>query len=379
MRLETQLVQFDASPNDPHAPLSTPIYQTATFEQPSAVEFGRYDYSRSGNPTRTVLETQLARLEGAGRAFAYASGIAAVNAVCGLVPPGGTLLAGDDLYGGTYRLLSQVLEARGIQVRFADLADLDTVAHALEGRLVLVLVETPTNPLLRIVDLPALAASAHAVGARLAVDASLMSPYLMRPLELGADVVIHSATTALCGHSDVTAGVVAVRDPELAESFAFRQNAEGVALGPFDCWLFLRGLKTLALRLAHQQASALRLAAFLVEQPGVTRVRYPGLPGHPGAEKHHQQSRGPGSVICFETGSVERSQRLVEALSLFRIAVSFGSVTSTVSLPCRMSHASIPAAVREQRELPEDLVRLSVGIEDFEDLRADLAQAIGPQ
>jgi cysteine-S-conjugate beta-lyase len=376
MKPATELIHFEAAPDDPFTPLSTPIYQTATFEQPSAIEFGRYDYSRSGNPTRAVLEAQLARLERAPRAFAYASGMAALQAVGSLVAPGATLLAGDDLYGGTHRLLTQVLQARGVTVRFADLANPERAAHALADRPSLVLVETPTNPLLRVVDLRRLAQMAHQAGARLAVDASLLSPYLMRPLELGADLVVHSATKALGGHSDLTAGVVAASDAALCEKLAFHQNAEGVALGPFDSWLLLRGIKTLGLRLDRQQANAQRLAEFLAAHPDVARVRFPGLRDHPGAALHRDQAHGPGAVLSFETGSFERSRRLVEALKLFRIAVSFGSVISTASLPCRMSHASIPEAVRVARELPEDLIRLSVGIEDADDLIADLAAAL---
>jgi cystathionine beta-lyase len=376
MKPATELVHFEAAPDDPFSPLSTPIYQTATFEQPSALNFGPYDYSRSGNPTRAVLESQLARLERAPRAFAYSSGMAALQAVSSLVAPGETLLAGDDLYGGTHRLLTQVLEQRSVVIRFADFASPDKAARALASRPALVLVETPTNPLLRIVDLRRLAELAHQAGALLAVDASLLSPYLIRPLELGADLVIHSATKALGGHSDLTAGVVAARDPTLCERLSFRQNAEGVALGPFDSWLLLRGIKTLGLRLDRQQGNAQRLAEFLSTHRGVTRVRFPGLPQHPGAALHREQAAGPGAVLSFETGSLDRSRRLVEALQLFRIAVSFGSVISTVSLPCRMSHASIPESVRAARELPEDLIRLSVGIEDADDLIADLASAL---
>jgi cystathionine beta-lyase len=376
MRPATEIVQLDQPPDDPYAPLSTPIYQTATFAQPSALEFGRYDYSRSGNPTRAALEAHLARLERAPRAFAYASGMAALQAVASLVAPGETLLAGDDLYGGTYRLLTQVLEARGVTIVFADLANPEKAAQALSSRPSLVLVETPTNPLLRIVDVRRLAEHAHRVGARVAVDASLLSPYLMRPLELGADLVIHSATKALGGHSDLTAGVVAASDPAICEKLAFRQNAEGVALGPFDSWLLLRGIKTLGLRLDRQQANAQRLAEYLSRHSSVHRVRFPGLADHPGAALHRDQAAGPGAVLSFETGSLERSRRVVEALRLFRIAVSFGSVISTASLPCKMSHASIPESVRAARELPEDLVRLSVGIEDADDLIADLAAAL---
>jgi cystathionine beta-lyase len=376
MKFATQLLSFEAAPGDPAQPVSTPIHQTATFEQSSALEPGAYDYSRSGNPTRSVLETLMAKLEGATRSFAYASGLAALGSLVHLVPAGGTIVASDDIYGGTYRLLSELFAPLGIRILFTDLTDERATAAALAEGAALVLAETPTNPLLRICDLRRLARQAHAAGARLAVDSSFLSPYLIRPLELGADIAWQSATKFLSGHSDLTAGVVSVRDPDLVERLAFLQNAAGTALDPFQSWLLLRGLKTLSIRVDRQQASAARLAAFLYTAKEIHGVRYPGLVGHPGRAVHERQADGPGSVICFETGSVEASRRLVESLRLFTVAVSFGSVGSTVSLPCRMSHASVPFAVRRARALPEDLVRLSIGIEDPDDLLTDLAGGI---
>lgn len=377
MKTETALVRFDAAPGDPHAPVSTPIYQTATFEQESALAFGRYDYTRSGNPTRTVLEDQLARLEGASRAFAFGTGMAALSTLARLVPAGGRILAGDDLYGGTYRLLGKVLSRYDVDVAWVDATDPAAVARAFETGppASLVLVETPTNPLLRVVDVAAVAAVAHRHGALLAVDGSATSPYLQLPLSLGADVVVHSATKLLSGHADLSAGVLAVRDGALAEEIAFLRNAEGTALAPFEAWLLLRGMKTLALRVDRQQANAARIARFLESHPLVTKVHALSLDGHPGRETHARQARGAGLLVSFETGSVARSAAIVEAASLFSIAVSFGSVGSVLSLPCRMSHASIPPAVRRARSLPEDLVRVSAGIEDAGDLLADLAGA----
>lgn len=359
MKPATALLHHDPAPGDPFSPLSTPIYQTATFAQESALEFGPYDYSRSGNPTRTVLERQLAALEGAQHASAFASGMAALTTLTRLAA-GGRILAGDDLYGGTWRLLSRITAQQGIEVEYVDACDLEAVAAALRTPARLVLVETPTNPLLRVLDLPALARLCHERGALLAVDNSLLSPLLQRPLDSGADLALHSATKFLCGHGDVTAGAIASNDADLAARIAFVQNAEGNALAPFDCWLLLRGLKTLHLRVREQQRNARRVAAFLRRQPGVRNLRYPGA----------------GSVLGFETGGLESSRRLVESLQLFTIAVSFGSVHSTVSLPCRMSHASIPEAVRCARHLPEDLVRLSIGIEDADDLLQDLEQGL---
>ena len=398
MKLATRLVRFQPAPGDAWSAMSPPLYQTATFAQESALEPGPYDYSRSGNPTRRLLEQRVAELEGAGHALAYGSGLAALAAVirmaagaagaaggaggagaagvAGAAFGGGEILAGDDLYGGTYRLLSRLLAGQGVAVRYVDATDAEAVAAAIGPRTRLLLVETPTNPLLRIADLRRLAELAHGAGALLAVDNSLLSPYLQRPLDLGADVVVHSATKCLSGHSDLTAGVVAVQDPALARELAFAQNAEGTAASPFEAWLLLRGMKTLAVRLDRQEANARRVAELLASHPRVRRVHYPGLASHPGHDLQRRQARGAGSVVSFETGSVEASRRIAEATRLFTISVSFGSVGSLISLPCRMSHASIPKAVREGRALPEDLVRLAIGIEDPDDLLADLEQAL---
>jgi len=376
MHFETRLVRFDAAPGDPLRPTSTPIYQTATFAQDSALDCGPYDYSRSGNPTRSVLETHLAELEGAERAFTFGSGMAALTAVSRLVAAGEHILAGDDLYGGTYRLLSRILPRHGISVSYVDTTDPEAVRAALQPNTRLLLVETPTNPLQRICDLRALAQITRAHGVLLAVDSTLLSPYLCQPLALGADIVIHSATKSLCGHSDVSAGVVAVRDERLIEELYLIQNGEGGGLAPFDSWLLLRGLKTLAIRVDRQQDNAQRLAEFLLGHSAVTRVHYPGLRCHPGHELHFSQASGAGSLVSFQTGCVEASQRLLESLSQFTLTVSLGSISSLASLPCRFSHASIPDAVRAERGLPEDLIRLAVGIERAEDLISDLDQAL---
>jgi cystathionine beta-lyase len=375
MKFASQLVSFNACPDDPFKPIATPIYQTATFEQEHADQFGRYDYSRSGNPTRTVLEEQLAQLEHGERAFAFASGLAAISSVTRLFSSGDEILACDDLYGGTYRLFSKILQRTGLRVRYADACDLAGFAAAITPQTRLLYTETPTNPLLRICDIRALADLAHEHGALLCVDNSAMSPYLQNPLDLGADIVVHSATKYLCGHSDVTAGVVGVRSPELGEQIYFLQNGEGSALGPFDSYLLLRSIKTLKLRLDCQQASARRIADYLNAHPAVDRVYYPGLAGHAGHDLHARQARGSGAVISFATGAFDVSKRIAEAARIFRLSVSFGSVNSSISLPGCMSHASIPAEVRKGRAFDADLVRLSIGIEDSDDLIADLDQA----
>lgn len=375
MKFASRLVSFNACPEDPFKPLATPIYQTATFEQEEAAQFGRYDYSRSGNPTRSVLEDHIAQLENADRAFCFASGLAAISAVTRLLSAGDEILAGDDLYGGSYRLFSKILNRTGIGVRYADACDVERFAAQITSKTKLIYVETPTNPLLRIVDLRALAELAHGHGALLCVDNSVMSPYLQNPLDLGADVVVHSATKYLCGHSDVTAGAVAVRRPDLAEQIYFIQNGEGSALGPFDCFLLLRGIKTLKVRYDCQQANTQKIARHLVNHPAVKHVYFPGLENHPGHDLQHKQARGAGALISFETGLFEFSKEFVEATQIFRISVSFGSINSSISLPGCMSHASIPEDVRKERCLAADLVRLSIGIEDADDLIHDLDRA----
>ncbi len=376
MKFETQLLTFDPAPGDRCRPANTPIYQTATFRQDSAVGFGEYDYSRSGNPTRAVLESQLAILEEGARAFCFSTGLAAITAVTRLLQPGEEILACDDLYGGTYRLFSRILAKRGIPVRYADFSNEAEFAAALTPAVKLVYCESPTNPLLRIIDLRAVAARAHASGAIVCVDNSTMSPYLQRPLGLGCDIVLHSATKFLCGHSDVMAGAIIVNDPSLAEELYLIQNGEGAGLAPFDSFLVLRGLKTLALRLNQQQANARALAEFLSRHTAVTEVLFPECGDPDAIALHRRQASGPGAVFSFRTGDPELSRRMVEACRLFCITVSFGGVNSTISLPNYMSHASIPQHLRTQKEIPADLVRLSVGIEAIEDLTEDLTQSL---
>ncbi|KAL6077449.1 Cystathionine gamma-synthase [Balamuthia mandrillaris] len=415
MRLATQMVVFDGCPNDPYHPASMPIYQTATFVQPSATEFGPYDYTRSGNPTRTALETLIAGLENAHSAFAFSSGMAALSTVTRLLKSGEEVLAGTDLYGGMYRLLTKVSSRCGIKATFVDTTDVESVKAALKPNTRLVHIESPSNPLMRITDIGALAKLLHQHNILLSVDCTMMTPIAQRALDLGADIVIHSGTKFLSGHSDVIMGVVCVRTEELAKEIAFFQNAEGTGLSPFDCWLVLRGMKTLSLRVERSQQNALRVAQFLDDHPLIKDVHYAGLPppsseddeedeqndkekektptkkSYKNKEKpwqerdrslkvlrqeyetHCRQSSGGGCVLSFTTGNVELSRRFVDALRLFKVTVSFGSCNSLVELPCLLSHASIP---KDQRTLPEDLVRMSIGIEDCGDIIEDIRQAL---
>jgi len=376
VKFATRLLNFDPAPGDRLTPANTPIYQTATFRQQDATEFGEYDYSRSGNPTRAAVEKQIAALESGARGFCFSTGLAAITAITRLVRPGEEILACDDLYGGTYRLFSRILANRGVNVRYANFGDLDAVAGAIDEKTCLVYLESPTNPLLQVIDIAAVSEIAHRRGALVCVDNSTLSPYLQRPLELGADIVLHSATKFLCGHSDVMAGAVVVADAELGEELYLIQNGEGAVLSPFDSYLLLRGMKTLALRLDRQQANARAIAEFLATHPAVERAFYPGLADERSLQIQRAQASGDGAVISFATGNPEFSRALVEATRLFSITVSFGGVNSTISLPNYMSHASIPAHLRQQKSIPADLVRISVGAEDVDDLIEDLSAAI---
>ncbi|QMV17875.1 aminotransferase class V-fold PLP-dependent enzyme [Granulicella sp. 5B5] len=372
MKFATKLVHFDAAPKDPYHPKVTPIYQTATFEQESADSLGEYDYSRSGNPTRTVLEEQMAALEGGAHGFCFASGMAAITCVTRLLSTGDEIVSDYDLYGGTARLFAKVLPRAGVTIRYVDASDVSAVAGAITAKTKMIYIESPTNPFLRVVDIAAIGAVAKQCGVLFAIDNSVMSPYLQNPLELGANMVIHSATKFLCGHSDVTGGVVVLKDDALAQRVHFLQNAEGTALAPFDSYLLLRGLKTLKLRMDAQQRSAQTIAEFLASHARVREVYYPGLASHRDHAVHMRQARGGGSVLSFTAGSAEVAKAIAERLELFSISLSFGSVQSSISVPVKMSHASVTEEMTSVRKPPADMLRLSIGIEDVDDLIADL-------
>jgi len=367
--LATELVYSENG--DQYNSSSMPIYQSATFKG-----FGEYDYSRSGNPTRTHLERHLAKIMNAERALVVSSGMAAMDVITRQLKPGDEVVTGDDLYGGTNRLLNYMSTYGGIVVHHINTTNLETLNAVLSAKTAMVLLETPTNPLLKIVDIPTIAAAAHAANpaAIVAVDNTMLSPMLQNPLELGADVVYESGTKYLSGHHDLMAGVIAVNSRELGQKFHFMINSSGCGLSPFDSWLLMRGIKTLKVRIDQQQSNAQRVAEFL-EQHGF-KVRFPGLKSHPQYDLHWSMARGAGAVLSFETGDVVLSERIVEAARLWSISVSFGCVNSLISMPCRMSHASIDPKTRKERALPEDIIRLCVGIEDVNDLIDDLSRAL---
>ncbi|KAK7187848.1 homoserine O- acetyltransferase [Paraphaeosphaeria sporulosa] len=373
--LATELVYTES--NDQYNAASVPIYQSATFKQTSATGGGmEYDYTRSGNPTRTHLERHLAKIMNAERALVVSSGMGALDVITRLLRPGDEVVTGDDLYGGTNRLLKYLSTHGGIVVHHVDTTDPESLRAVVNNKTAMVLLETPTNPLIKIVDIPSIASITHAANpaAVVAVDNTMLSPMLQNPLDLGADVVYESGTKYLSGHHDLMAGVIAINDNALGEKLYFTINASGCGLSPFDSWLLLRGIKTLGVRMEKQQANAMRIATFL-ESHGF-KVRYPGLKSHPQYDLHWSMARGAGAVLSFETGDVNVSERIVESARLWAISVSFGCVNSLISMPCRMSHASIDAKTRAERALPEDIIRLCVGIEDPEDLIDDLSRAL---
>lgn len=372
----------EGQPPDPATGATVvPIYATSTYTQEAPGKHKGYEYSRSGNPTRAALEACLAGLEGGDlpnlRGLAFASGLAATTAVFATLKPGDEVVAAADLYGGTYRLLERVFKPWGLKAHYTDDPSPAGFAALITPATKLVWIETPTNPLLQILDIAAIADLAHRSRALLAVDNTFASPYLQQPLRLGADLVVHSTTKYLGGHSDVVGGAVIGRG-DLLQPIAFYQNAAGGVPGPFDCFLTLRGLKTLAVRMERHCANAGRLATWLAEQPQVEKIYYPGLARHPGHELARRQMRGFGGMISLQVrGGKEGAVRLLTRTKLFSLAESLGGVESLICHPATMTHASIPADLREKRGVTDGLVRLSVGIEDVEDLREDLRRALG--
>ncbi len=376
MHFDTLAVHGGQEPDPAFGAVMTPIYQTSTFAQHRIGE-AKYDYARTANPTRTALQRAIAALEHAKHGLAFASGMAAIDTVLRLLKPGDHLVASNDVYGGTYRIFKRVYEDYGVRATFVEMGDLSAVRAALEPRTRLIWVETPTNPLLKLADIAALAEllrSQPLPRPLLVVDNTFASPFIQQPLRLGADIVVHSATKYLGGHSDVVNGLIALNDDELHARLKFLQNAVGAVPGPLDCFLVLRGIKTLHLRMARHCASALRIATWLESHPAVARVYYPGLPSHPQHELARRQMHGFGGMIAFlAKGGAEAARRIAESTRLFTLAESLGGVESLIEVPAAMTHLSVA-----QSPLAVDpaLVRLSVGVEDPEDLIADLDQAL---
>jgi cystathionine beta-lyase len=376
MKFGTKLIHNGHAVDPATGALGTPIYNTSTFRQESMDHFGKYDYSRSGNPTREALEDAVALLENGSRGLAFASGMAAISSTLLLFSPGDHLVVCEDVYGGTYRALTTLFARLGVTNSFVDATDPDAIEAAIRPETKGLFLETPSNPLMKITDLRAAAELARARGLLTIVDNTFMTPYLQRPLELGCDIVLHSGTKFLNGHSDVICGFAVTRDEALGKRLKTIQNTFGAVLGPNDSWLVLRGLKTLKVRMEESQRSAGAIATWLSEQSAVTEVFYPGLPGHSGFAVHAAQASGPGAVLSFKLASFEITRRLLEGSRLSAFAVSLGGVESIISYPAKMSHAAVPREEREKKGISDTLVRLSVGLEDADDLIADLDLAI---
>ena len=374
MRFETTAIHAGQEPDAAYGAVNVPIYQTSTYAQPAVGKPKVFDYARGGNPTRAAFQTALAALEGGERAFAFGSGMAAETTLLLSLRPGDHVVLPDDVYGGTYRLLSRVLEPWGLSYSVVDLTDLEDLRDAVREETRIVWLETPSNPMLRIVDVGAVAEVAHTAGARVVVDNTFATPALQRPLELGADAVVHSVTKYIGGHSDLIGGAVVTSDPEWIERLGFLANAVGAVPGPMDCYLGLRGLKTLAIRMAKHSENAGAIAEWLASHPKVRRVHYPGLGSHPGHGIAARQMTAFGGMLSFEVGSADEAIAVAERTELFFLAESLGGVESLIEVPGPMTHASVAGS---PCEVPAQLVRLSVGLEHVDDLLADLDRALG--
>lgn len=375
MNIATQAAQIGLEWDTRTGAVTVPIYQTATFRHPGLGQSTGYDYSRSGNPTRQALEEGIARLDGAARGFAYSSGMAAITSLLLLFRPGDHLIVTEDLYGGTYRLFEQIFQQYGLEFSYVDTSDSSLVEAAVRPNTKALFVESLTNPLLKVADIRALVALCKARELLCIVDNTFLTPYLLRPLELGADIAIYSGSKYLSGHNDTICGLVTVKDPTLAEKVYFHQNAAGAILGPQDSWLTIRGIKTLSVRLDRQQENALALAKWLEKHAQVSKVYYPGLADHPGHELLQSQADGFGAMIAFEVTSAELVETLLLRTELISFAESLGGVETLMTFPAVQTHADIEPEKREKMGINNRLLRLSVGIENVNDLIADLEQA----
>ncbi|MDO7907378.1 aminotransferase class I/II-fold pyridoxal phosphate-dependent enzyme [Paenibacillus sp. JX-17] len=376
LKFATKLLHFGAEIDEATGASSVPIYQASTFHHHDIYNPPVHDYSRSGNPTRQALEDYIALLEGGARGFAYASGMAAISSTFMLLSSGDHVIVTEDVYGGTYRLLTSILNRMNIESTFVDMTDIDQVKQALQSNTKAVFMETPSNPTLKITDIGAVTAWAKDNNLLTMLDNTFMTPYYQRPIELDVDIVLHSATKFLGGHSDVLAGLAVARTEELGRQLKMLQNGLGTVLGAQESWLLMRGMKTLEARMAHSEISARKLSRWLSERSDIAQVYYPGLENHPGREIHERQSSGYGAVVSFDVGTGERAKQVLSKVRLPIVAVSLGAVESILSYPTMMSHAAMPADVRHARGIGDGLLRFSVGLEDIDDLIADLEQAL---
>ncbi|MDZ4746532.1 MAG: cystathionine gamma-synthase [bacterium] len=376
MKFSTKAIHVGQQPDELTGAVTVPIYQTSTYAQEEIGKNKGYEYARTANPTRSRWEECIAALEEGTKAFAFASGLAATDSVMRLLSSGDHVIMAEDMYGGTYRLATKVLERYGITFSFVDMRDVTNVASAMTPSTKMVFTETPTNPMMTITDLRGVAEVTHAGGAVLVVDNTFASPFFQRPLTLGADIVIHSATKYLGGHSDLIHGVVVTNNADIAGQLGFIQNAVGAVPGPLECWLCLRSVKTLHVRMERHALNAQQIAAHLEHHPAVQRIFYPGLASHPQHTLAASQMSGFGGMISIELGSREKAVAVTKAFKLFTLAESLGGVESLVCHPVSMTHGSIPVAQRERLGITDGLVRLSVGIEDIDDLIADIDQAL---
>ena len=375
MHIQTKLIHGGISEDPTTGAVSVPIYQTSTYRQDGVGQPKQYEYSRSGNPTRFALEELIADLEGGVRGFAFSSGLSGIHAVFSLFQAGDHILLGDDVYGGTFRLFDKVLTKNGLEYKIIDTSNLDKIEQSIKPNTKALYLETPSNPLLKITDLEKSATLAHQHGLIVIADNTFATPYFQRPLDLGSDIVVHSGTKYLGGHSDVVAGLVTSNHKDLADQIGFYQNAIGAVLGPQDSWLLQRGIKTLSVRMEEHQKNAFVVADFLFSHPAVEKVYYPGLPDHELHGVAKQQMSGFSGMISFTLKNEESAIPFVESLQLFTLAESLGGVESLVEIPSVMTHASIPKEKREEAGIKDGLIRLSVGIEYGQDLINDLAQA----
>ncbi len=376
LRLGTRAVHAGQRPDEPTGAIMTPIYQTATYVQAGLGRHKGFEYARTRNPTRDALERNLAALEGGVHGFAFASGLAATDATLKLLRAGDHVVCGENVYGGTHRLMTQVFAHLGLTFSFVDTRDLRRIEAAVTPQTKMIFVETPSNPMMRLTDLAAVGALAAARNLLVVVDNTFATPVFQRPLALGAHIVVHSTTKYLNGHSDMVGGAVVTSRDDVAERLGFLQNAAGAVPGPFDCWLALRGTKTLTLRMRQHDSNGRCLADWLNGHSSVQQVYYPGLPDHPQYELACRQMSGFGGMISLELGSAARARTFAESTRIFALAESLGGVESLVGHPASMTHASVPREMRQEMGLTDGLVRLSVGIEDVDDLRADLEQAL---